>query len=219
MHRDGELNTRSHSTRELMEISPVIPVVTIDDPKIAVPVAQALAEGGVKVIEVTLRTPTGLEALKRIAQELPSVTAGAGTVLTPQQADEAVAAGAEFLVSPGLSSALSAWISESDVPFLPGVSNLGQIMEARDSGLTELKFFPAEPAGGVSYLKAIAAPIPDVIFCPTGGIGTHNAADYLALPNVACVGGSWLVPTDLTNGGDFAEITRRSIEVRSLRIS
>lgn len=205
------------SAREIMGVSPVIPVVTIEEPDTAVPMAQALAAGGIRVIEVTLRTPSALESLRRIVREVPGITAGAGTVLDPRQAEQALEAGAEFLVSPGLSAALSSWIAEAEVPFLAGVSDLGQVMDARDQGLTELKFFPAEPAGGTAYLEAIAGPIRDVTFCPTGGISPRNAPAYLGLSNVACVGGSWLTPRQSVATGDYAEITRRAEAAAALR--
>lgn len=142
--------------------------------------------------------------------------AGAGTVLNPDQAEKAVEAGAQFLVSPGLSRSLAGWIRGAEVPFLPGVSNLAHVMDALDQGLTELKFFPAEPAGGVSYLTSIAAPIPEVSFCPTGGIGPGNAAEYLSLDNVMCVGGSWLTPRDVIAAGDYEELARRAADAASL---
>lgn len=200
----------SCTAAEIMGISPVVPVVTAEDPETAVPMAQALAAGGIGIIEVTLRTPSALESLRRIVQEVPEMTAGAGTVLDPRQAEQALEAGAGFLVSPGLTTALSRWIAQAGVPFLAGVSDLGQVMEARDQGLTELKFFPAEPAGGAAYLKAIAGPVQDVVFCPTGGISETNAPEYLGLGNVACVGGSWLTPQAIVAVGDYAEITRRA---------
>ncbi len=208
--------TKRQGAREIMVISPVIPVVTVEDPKTAAPMAQALVEGGISIIEVTLRTPSALEALRRIVEEVPQMTAGAGTILDPRQADQAMDAGAEFLVSPGLSASLSRWIADAEVPFLGGVSDLGQVLDARDQGLTELKFFPAEPAGGTAYLKAIAAPVPDVVFCPTGGISAANAPDYLGLSNVACVGGSWLTPMDAVAAGGCGEITRRAREAAAL---
>lgn len=208
--------TERRGAREIMGISPVIPVVTIEDPETAVPMAQALVEGGIGIIEVTLRTSSALEALRRIVDEVPQMTAGAGTILDPRQAEQALEVGAEFLVSPGVSAALSRWIAGADVPFLAGVSDLGQVLDARDLGLTELKFFPAEPAGGTAYLKAIAAPVPDVMFCPTGGISAANAPQYLGLGNVACVGGSWLTPQKSVAAGDHAEITRQAREAASL---
>ncbi|MDZ5076610.1 bifunctional 4-hydroxy-2-oxoglutarate aldolase/2-dehydro-3-deoxy-phosphogluconate aldolase [Nesterenkonia sp. HG001] len=204
------------NTREVLAASPVIPVVTIDDVEAAVPVAQALVDGGVPIIEVTLRTPQGLEALRRIAAEVPTMLVGAGTVLNPQQAEDALEAGAEFLVTPGLSQSLLAWIPSSGVPCLPGVSTLGQVMDALDAGITELKFFPAEAAGGVPYLKAVAGPVPGVTFCPTGGIGLGNVREYLQLKNVACVGGSWLTPQAALAAGDWDDIRRRAAEAAKL---
>ncbi|NQX10253.1 bifunctional 4-hydroxy-2-oxoglutarate aldolase/2-dehydro-3-deoxy-phosphogluconate aldolase [Microbacteriaceae bacterium VKM Ac-2855] len=195
---------------EVMHLSPVIPVVTILDPEDAVPVARALVAGGIGLIELTLRTETALESMALISADVPEILLGAGTVLTPGQADAAVEAGAQFLVSPGVTVALHRYFRALDVPVLPGVSTVGEVMTALDEGATELKFFPAGPAGGPAYLAAIGAPIPQVTFCPTGGVSVGNARDYLALPNVACVGGSWLTPQAAIDAGDWAGITRLS---------
>ncbi len=191
----------------IMQVSPVIPVVTIDDPADAVPVASALAEGGVPVIELTLRTASALESLARIAAALPDVLVGAGTVLAPRQAEAAVEAGARFLVSPGVTPNLLDYMLSTGVPVLPGVATVGEVMGVLERGLTAMKFFPAGPAGGPQYLAAIAAPIPYVKFCPTGGISLATAPDYLALPNVACVGGSWLTPKAAIEAKDWGRIT------------
>lgn len=188
-------------------MSPVIPVVTIDDPQDAVPLARALVDGGVKIIELTLRTDSALTSLKLIAQEVPDILVGAGTILTPGQADAAVQAGATFLVSPGVTPALLTHMLSLDVPVLPGVATVGEIMAVLEAGLDAMKFFPAGPAGGPSYLAAIGAPIPHVQFCPTGGISPATAPDYLKLPNVACVGGSWLTPADAVAAKDWDRIT------------
>lgn len=191
----------------VLGISPVIPVVTIDDPQDAVPLARALVDGGVKIIELTLRTGSALTSLKLIAGEVPDILVGAGTILTPGQADAAVQAGAKFLVSPGVTPVLLKHMLSLDVPVLPGVATVGEVMAVLEQGLDAMKFFPAGPAGGPSYLAAIGAPIPHVQFCPTGGISLATAPDYLRLPNVACVGGSWLTPADAVAAKDWARIT------------
>ena len=191
----------------VLNTSPVIPVVTIDDPQDAVPLARALVAGGVGIIELTLRTDSALTSLKLIAEEVPDILIGAGTILTPQQADGAVQAGARFLVSPGVTPALLTSMLSLDVPVLPGVATVGEVMAVLEAGLDAMKFFPAGPAGGPSYLAAIGAPIPHVQFCPTGGISLASAPDYLNLPNVACVGGSWLTPADAVAAKDWGRIT------------
>ncbi|WP_426766010.1 bifunctional 4-hydroxy-2-oxoglutarate aldolase/2-dehydro-3-deoxy-phosphogluconate aldolase [Pseudarthrobacter sp. 1G09] len=191
----------------VLGVSPVIPVVTIDDPQDAVPLARALVDGGVKIIELTLRTASALTSLKLIAGEVPEILVGAGTILTPQQADDAVAAGARFLVSPGVTPGLLTSMLRMDVPVLPGVATVGEVLAVLEQGLDTMKFFPAGPAGGPSYLSAIGAPVPHVQFCPTGGISLATAPDYLKLPNVACVGGSWLTPADAVAAKDWARIT------------
>jgi 2-dehydro-3-deoxyphosphogluconate aldolase/(4S)-4-hydroxy-2-oxoglutarate aldolase len=192
----------------VLHVSPVIPVVTITDPQHAVPVARALVEGGVGIIELTLRTDSALESLKRIANEVPDILLGAGTILTPAQADDAVSAGAQFLVSPGVTPSLLDHMLQLDIPVLPGVATVGEVMAVLERGVTAMKFFPAGPAGGPDYLAAIGAPIPAVQFCPTGGISLSSAPDYLALPNVTCVGGSWLTPRAAVEGEDWQQITR-----------
>jgi 2-dehydro-3-deoxyphosphogluconate aldolase/(4S)-4-hydroxy-2-oxoglutarate aldolase len=200
----------------VLRISPVIPVVTIDDPQDAVPLARALADGGVKIIELTLRTESALTSLKLIANEVPDILVGAGTILTPAQADDAVAAGAQFLVSPGVTPALLTSMLSLDVPVLPGVATVGEVMAVLESGLDSMKFFPAGPAGGPNYLAAIGAPIPHVQFCPTGGISLGTAPDYLKLPNVSCVGGSWLTPASAVAAKDWGRISSLASEVAAL---
>ncbi|WP_426226642.1 bifunctional 4-hydroxy-2-oxoglutarate aldolase/2-dehydro-3-deoxy-phosphogluconate aldolase [Pseudarthrobacter sp. DSP2-3-2b1] len=192
----------------VLNVSPVIPVVTIDDPRHAVPVARALADGGVRIIELTLRTKSALTSLKLIAEEVPEILVGAGTVLTPAQADAVVAAGAQFIVSPGVTPALLDHLLTVGVPVLPGVATVGEVMQVLERGLTAMKFFPAGPAGGPDYLAAIGAPIPQVQFCPTGGVSIATAPKYLALPNVSCVGGSWLTPRAAFENEDWREITQ-----------
>ena len=200
----------------ILQVSPVIPVVTIDDPRHAVPVARALAAGGVGIIELTLRTESALTSLKLIADEVPEILVGAGTVLTPAQADRAVDAGAQFLVSPGVTSALLDHLLGTGVPFLPGVATIGEVMGVLERGLTAMKFFPAGPAGGPDYLAAVGAPIPQVQFCPTGGVSLTSAPGYLALPNVSCVGGSWLTPKAAVENNDWEQITRLAREAAGL---
>ena len=197
-----------HSAKllSLLGTQPVIPVLTIDSAENAVPLARALARGGLPVIEITLRTPAALEAVRRASGEVEEAVVGAGTVLSPGQYEAAAAAGSRFVVSPGVTPSLLAAAAGSDVPFLPGAATPGEILSARDAGLRFLKFFPAEQAGGAAFLKALAAPIPDIRFCPTGGITAANAADYLKLPNVACVGGSWVAPDRLVAAGAWDEI-------------
>lgn len=193
---------------------PVVPVVVIDDPEHAVPVARALARGGLPAIELTLRTPAALESIEVIAAEVPEVLIGAGTVTTPDQAADAVSAGAGFLVSPGSTPRLLDAMLETEVPFLPGVATVGEALEVWERGLTELKFFPAEAAGGRAFLRSLHGPLPQLRFCPTGGITAGNASDYLTLPNVACVGGSWLTTAATLDSRDWDTVERLAREAR-----
>lgn len=204
-------------TTSLLDLSPVIPVVTLEDPRHAAPLARALLAGGVGVLELTLRTPQALESMRVIADEVPDILLGAGTVLDVEQADAAVAAGARFVVTPGSTPRLVRHLLSLGLPVLPGAATVSEAMVLRDEGLSELKFFPAGPAGGTAYLAALAGPLPQVSFCPTGGISLGNAADYLALPNVGCVGGSWLTPADALRDHDWARITRLATEATYLR--
>ncbi|MEU6431951.1 bifunctional 4-hydroxy-2-oxoglutarate aldolase/2-dehydro-3-deoxy-phosphogluconate aldolase [Microbispora sp. NPDC046973] len=201
----------------LLDLAPVVPVVVLDDAESAVPLARALVAGGLPVIEVTLRTPVALDAIRRIAAEVPEAVVGAGTVRSPEDVEAATGAGARFLVSPGTTPGLLAAMLASGVPFLPGVATATEAMTLAERGVRELKFFPAEPAGGVAYLKSLSGPLPDVRFCPTGGITPSNAPAYLALPNVGCVGGSWLTPRSLVTSGDFARIEKLASEAAALR--
>ena len=194
-------------TNGLLQVSPVIPVVTIDDPQHAVPIARALADGGIPIIELTLRTESALTSLKLIANEVPDILVGAGTVLTPGQAYAAVSAGAQFLVSPGVTPSLLDYMLTLNTPVLPGVATVGEVMAVHERGIGDMKFFPAGPAGGPSYLAAIGAPLPHVRFCPTGGVSLASAPDYLKLPNVSCVGGSWLTPRSSVESNDWNQIT------------
>ncbi|GAA2868330.1 bifunctional 4-hydroxy-2-oxoglutarate aldolase/2-dehydro-3-deoxy-phosphogluconate aldolase [Streptosporangium fragile] len=201
----------------LLDIAPVVPVVVIDDLETAVPLARALVAGGLPVIEVTLRTPVGLEAIRRIAAEVPEAVVGAGTVRTPADVAASVDAGSKFLVSPGTTPALVDAFEASGVPFLAGVATASEVMALAERGVTEMKFFPAEAAGGLPYLKALGGPLPQVRFCPTGGIKLATAPDYLALPNVGCVGGTWLTPAEALATGDYARIEKLAAEAAALR--
>ncbi|MGW5210168.1 bifunctional 4-hydroxy-2-oxoglutarate aldolase/2-dehydro-3-deoxy-phosphogluconate aldolase [Streptomyces sp. NPDC004051] len=192
----------------VLDLAPVVPVVVVEDAVDAVPLARALVAGGLTAIEVTLRTPAALDAVRAIAAEVPDAVVGAGTVITPGQVGEVVAAGARFLVSPGWTDVLLESMRASGVPFLPGVSTVSEVVALLERGVREMKFFPAQAAGGTAYLKAIAGPLPQARFCPTGGIGPESAPDYLALPNVACVGGSWMLPPDAVAARDWARIER-----------
>ncbi|SFA83772.1 2-dehydro-3-deoxyphosphogluconate aldolase / (4S)-4-hydroxy-2-oxoglutarate aldolase [Collimonas sp. OK607] len=202
---------------DIMRASPVIPVIAIDDIEHAVPLAKALVAGGIRVLEVTLRTVHGLPAIRAIAEQVPGAIVGVGTLT---QADEFVAArdaGAVFGVSPGLTPALIAAAKSSGLPLLPGVMTPSEVMAAREAGFRQLKLFPAVPAGGIGMLNAIAGPLGDVTFCPTGGISLDSAPDFLACKNVACVGGSWLTPKELLKSGDWARITALAAAASKLR--
>ena len=191
----------------LLDVVPVIPVVVVRDADHAVPIAKALVDGGLPIIELTLRTPAALDAIERIAAEVPDIIVGAGTIVDIRQPKQALAAGAQFLVSPGSTPGLRAAMRDTGLPHLPGVATVSEVMALLEDGYTEMKFFPAEAAGGASYLKAIHGPVPVARFCPTGGITPINAAEYLATPNVGCVGGSWLTPADAVDRHDWALIS------------
>ncbi|NUP32185.1 MAG: bifunctional 4-hydroxy-2-oxoglutarate aldolase/2-dehydro-3-deoxy-phosphogluconate aldolase [Streptomycetaceae bacterium] len=188
------------------DLAPVVPVVIVDDVEMAVPLARALVAGGLPAVEVTLRTEAALGAIERIAAEVEGAYVGAGTILTPDQAKAAADAGANFLVTPGCTDALYSALADTGLPFLPGTSTVSEVLRLREHGVREMKFFPAEASGGAPYLKALASPVPDVRFCPTGGITPDSAPAYLALPNVACVGGSWMLPASAVAAGDWARI-------------
>ena len=201
---------------DVMRTGPVIPVIVIDRLEDAVPLARALVEGGVRVLEVTLRTPAGLKAIEAIAREVEGALVGVGTITRPQDFTDAASAGAVFGVSPGLTPALIDAALASGMPLLPGVMTPSDVIAARSAGFSELKLFPAQQAGGLGMLKALGGPFPDVTFCPTGGVTLQSAPELLALPNVACVGGSWLTPKDAVQGGDWARITRLAREAAAL---
>jgi 2-dehydro-3-deoxyphosphogluconate aldolase / (4S)-4-hydroxy-2-oxoglutarate aldolase len=192
---------------DILKVSSVIPVLAIDSAGTAVPLARALFKGGLRVLEITLRTDAALACISAIARELPEVVVGAGTVLDADQYKRACDAGARFIVSPGLTDRIRDAAQYSQVPLLPGVATASEIMRGLDAGLTHFKFFPAETSGGAAAVKAFHGPFPKVRFCPTGGITPDNARQYLALENVACVGGSWLAPKRLVDNNDWAAIT------------
>lgn len=203
-------------TESLLDRVPVIPVVVVEDLDRAVPIARALVAGGLPVIELTLRTPVAIEAIRRIATEVPEILVGAGTIIEPGQAKEAAEAGAQFLVSPGSTSTLLQAMSDTGLPHLPGVATVSEILNLLEHGYDEMKFFPAEASGGAAFLKAIRSPIPAARFCPTGGITASNARSYLALPNVGCVGASWITPADEVEAGDWRQIKELATAAGSL---
>jgi 2-dehydro-3-deoxyphosphogluconate aldolase/(4S)-4-hydroxy-2-oxoglutarate aldolase len=202
---------------ELMNLGPVIPVIVLEDAGQAVPLARALVSGGVRALEVTLRTPAGLPSIRAIAQQVPEAVVGVGTLTQPDEFAAAREAGARFAVSPGFSPTLVEAARSSGLPWLPGVMTPSEVLAARAAGLCQLKLFPAQPAGGVAMLKALYGPFPEVVFCPTGGITPDSAPEFLALPNVACVGGSWLTPTAAVSAGDWSTITRLARQASALR--
>lgn len=202
---------------EIMRASPVIPVIAIDDINHAVPLARALVDGGIRVLEVTLRTEHGLAAIRAIAENVPDAIVGVGTLTQAHELNAARDAGAVFGVSPGLTRSLIDAAVASGLPLLPGVMTPSEVMTAREAGFRQLKLFPAVPAGGVGMLNAIAGPLPDVMFCPTGGISQETAPQFLACKNVACVGGSWLTPKDALKAGDWQRITALALAASALR--
>ena len=201
---------------DVMHDAPVIPVIVLQDPQDAVPLARALAAGGIRMLEVTLRTPVALECIERIAKEVPEAVAGAGTIRSAADAQAAALAGARFGVSPGYTRAVGKACHDLGMPLLPGVATGSEIMMAQEDGFQQLKFFPALQAGGAPMLKAWQGPFGEVKFCPTGGIHAGNAAEFLALSNVACVGGSWIVPADAIAQKDWARIETLAREAKAL---
>jgi 2-dehydro-3-deoxyphosphogluconate aldolase/(4S)-4-hydroxy-2-oxoglutarate aldolase len=201
----------------LVAKTPVIPVLTIERAADAVPLARALVAGGLPVIEVTLRTKAALDAIRAIAAEVPDCVVGVGTVLRAADVAAAIAAGAKYLVSPGTPPELAAVLADCAIPVLPGCATVSEAMALGARGFKVLKFFPAEASGGTAWLKSIAAPLPELKFCPTGGIDSRNIATYLACPNVLAVGGSWVAPKDAIASGDFARITQLAREASALR--
>ena len=202
---------------EVLAAGPVMPVVVIDDPAMAVPLARALVAGGIRAIEITLRTPGALEAVRAIADDVPDAIPGVGTVLTAAGLDAALAAGARFAISPGATPALLAAARAGGLPYIPAIATASELMAAMEAGFSVCKFFPAAQAGGVEALKSLAGPFPHARFCPTGGIDAASAPAYLALPSVVCVGGSWIAPRAAIAAGDFTTIERLARAAAALR--
>ncbi|WRD47023.1 bifunctional 4-hydroxy-2-oxoglutarate aldolase/2-dehydro-3-deoxy-phosphogluconate aldolase [Helicobacter pylori] len=202
---------------EVLQISPIVPVVVVEDIKDAVPLAQSLIEGGIPIIEVTLRSSCALEAIELIAKNVPKMRVGAGTILNPTQLEQAQNRGAEFLISPGLTIKLLEHAKKKNMPLIPGVSSSSEVMQALELGYNALKFFPAEYCGGVKLLNAFNGPFKGVKFCPTGGISADNMRSYLNLENVLCVGGSWLTPKDLIQNKEWDKITEICKRALALR--
>jgi 2-dehydro-3-deoxyphosphogluconate aldolase/(4S)-4-hydroxy-2-oxoglutarate aldolase len=211
------MNAKTEKLLSTLRLQPVVPVIIIEDLKSAVPLARALVAGGLKALEITLRTAAGLDAIKAIAEEVEGGVVGAGTVLDARQWDLAVKAGSKFIVSPGAGTSVLDAADQSDIPLLPGTATATEVMQVRDRGYTVMKFFPAEQAGGAPYVNALASPLAGIQFCPTGGISLKNAMDYLSLSNVVCVGGSWVAPKAMVAAGDWAGITKLAAEAAALR--
>ncbi len=209
----------SKTIKEIMNSSPIVPVMVINNVEHAVPLAKALVKGGITVLEITLRTEAALESITRIKAEVPDAIVGAGTIINIDTLNKAIAAGAEFIVSPGTTDKMIDAAIATGVPLLPGVANPSEAMRLLEKGITEMKFFPAEAAGGIPMLKSIGAPIPQITFCPTGGVNQKNVKDYYNLPNVACVGGSWMCAANLVDSENWDEITRLSEEAIKLATS
>lgn len=201
----------------LLDAVPVMPVVVAHSADEGVAIARALVAGGLPAIELTLRTDAALDAIRAIADEVPEILVGAGTIARPGHAKLAADAGAQFLVSPGTTGQLLHAMQDTGLPFLPGTATVSEVLAALEAGITELKFFPAEAAGGTDFLKSVAGPVPTARFCPTGGITAASAPSYLALPNVGCVGGSWLTPADAVASGDWDRITKLAAAAAALR--
>ncbi|MDT3296146.1 MULTISPECIES: bifunctional 4-hydroxy-2-oxoglutarate aldolase/2-dehydro-3-deoxy-phosphogluconate aldolase [Shewanella] len=201
-------NNWSLQPQDIFKRSPIVPVMVINKIEHAVPLARALVAGGISVLEVTLRTPCALEAITKIAKEVPEALVGAGTILNEAQLDLAIAAGAQFIITPGATVELLKAGMHGPVPLIPGVASISEVMTGMALGYTHFKFFPAEASGGVDALKAFSGPLADIRFCPTGGITPSSYKDYLALKNVDCIGGSWIAPTDAMEHGDWDRITQ-----------
>lgn len=204
------MSDRMTSIPEILALGPVMPVIVIDDAAQAVPLATALLAGGIRTIEITLRTPAALDAIRAVATDCPDITVGAGTVNNAALARQAREAGAGFAVSPGTTADLIKGCAEAGLPLLPGAATVSEVMALQDAGFTAMKFFPANAAGGIGFIKALASPLPGISFCPTGGITQESAPDWLALSNIACVGGSWVASQAAIAAGDFAGITDRA---------
>ena len=209
--------TKSDSLNTIMNAAPVIPVVVVDDPAVAVKLAEALVKGGLPAIEITLRTPNAIDCIRAVSEEVEGAVSGAGTVLDAGQMAALEKAGAKFMVSPGVSPEMLRAAADCPVPLLPGSATASEMMALGEAGYTHLKFFPAEAAGGAAFLKSLASPLPQFSICPTGGITLQIAANYLALPNVPCVGGSWVAPSGLMAKGDWATIEALAREAAALK--
>ena len=211
------MTAKTEKLLAILKAQPVVPVLIVDDAKSAVPLARALVAGGLKAIEITMRTPAALDAIRAVAAEVEGANVGAGTILSAKDWGAAVAAGSTFIVSPGVTRGILDAANASDVPILPGAATASEVMALREEGVEVMKFFPAEQAGGAAYLKALSSPLAGTLFCPTGGVSLKNAKDYLSLPNVVCVGGSWVAPKELVAAGDWAGITRLAREAAALK--
>ena len=204
------MSDKMTSITEILALGPVMPVIVIDDAAQAVPLATALLAGGIRTIEITLRTPAALDAIRAVATDCPDIAVGAGTVNNAALAHEAREAGAGFAVSPGTTANVIKGCADTGLPLLPGAATVSEVMELQDAGFTAMKFFPANAAGGIGFIKALASPLPGISFCPTGGITQDSASDWLALSNIACVGGSWVASQAAIAAGDFDGITDRA---------
>lgn len=213
------MSSPSEQTKSPLDLAPVVPVVSIDHVEDAIHVARALVAGGLPVIELTMRTPVALDAIRAITASVPGIAVGAGTVVTAGQAKQAHDAGAGFLVSPGCTPGLLDAMAETGLPFLPGTATVSEIMTVLDAGFSEMKLFPAEASGGVAFLKAVGGPLPGARFCPTGGITPDTAAAYLTLPNVGCIGGSWLTPADALVTHDWERIQSLAAAAAALDVN
>jgi len=211
------LYSHDSETTTIMTLAPVIPVLTVASVEDGLAQAKALVAGGLHAIEVTLRTPSALAAIRAIAKSVPDAVVGAGTIVSADQIEEAVAAGARFLVSPGAPPSLARAAAQAPVPFLPGCATASEAMALREFGFRALKLFPAEAAGGARLIASLAAPLPDLRFCPTGGIDLAKAPEYLKLPNVPCVGGSWMLPKAALGRGDYSEVEKLAREAAGLK--
>lgn len=211
------MSSKTESLLAILKLQPVVPVLIVEDVASAVPLARALVAGGLRAIEITMRTPAALDAVKAVAEEVEGAHVGAGTILNARDFEAAVKAGSTFIVSPGVAPGVLSAAKDSAVPLLPGAATASEVMTLREAGYDVLKFFPAEQAGGSAYLKALSSPLAGTLFCPTGGISLKNARDYLNLPNVVCVGGSWVAPKELVSAGDWAGITKLASEAAALK--
>ncbi|MCY6379178.1 2-dehydro-3-deoxy-phosphogluconate aldolase [Hoeflea prorocentri] len=210
------MGKKTEALLAILQLQPVVPVLVVDRVATAIPLARALVDGGLKAIEITLRTDAALDAIKAVADEVEGAEVGAGTILNARQYEAAVKAGSRFIVSPGTTQELLDAATQSEVPLLPGAATPSEVMALREEGYAVMKFFPAEQAGGAAYLKSLASPLGGISFCPTGGITVKTAKDYLSLPNVICVGGSWVAPKALVEAGDWAAVTELAVQAKAL---